>query len=219
MFNRFAARVVRAITAAICLGVMAHASATIISLDPRATYLRTNEPVSSPALDATAYSLAALGFSAGDVIRIQILGDWQGGSGLSSSGTPYTDTLTASRAVFSTSSTLLDSSVLNRVAGAVSAGVTGSVSGATFIGGLATDIPEDFFISDIVKTLTIPLGAQYIFFSPSDNRFGDNLDPDGDYAVSLTLVSNAVPEPQSLVLVLVALFLAGFGVRHKRSAR
>lgn len=56
------------------------------------------------------------------------------------------------------------------------------ITPATDSKGEATDIPQDFDIDfDDYNYLQIPEGATSIIFSPLDNRFSDNSDPDSDY--------------------------------------
>ena len=72
---------------------------TFQSLDPTETYLRTNQdPL---AKDATAYSLASLGLTAGTWVYMSVEGDFDAGNG---SG-DVEDRMTG---VFSESDTLLD---------------------------------------------------------------------------------------------------------------
>ena len=51
-------------------------------------------------------------------------------------------------------------------------------------GAIPTDIPGDFFIAD--TTVTIPAGANFLFFSALDDYFGDNVDPNGDFRVRIS---------------------------------
>lgn len=63
----------------------------------------------------------------------------------------------------------------------------------TYPVGFPTDIPQDFYISTSQPTsVQIPLGAQKIAFSPNDNFFADNTDPDNDYGVNIkiTVIKN-----------------------------
>ncbi len=65
----------------------------------------------------------------------------------------------------------------------------------TYHGGLSTNIAEDFWIDNI--SLVIPTGALYLFVAGPDSFYGDNSDPNGDYAV----VINGVPEPSTALLL------------------
>jgi hypothetical protein len=181
--------------------------AVFISLDPRATYLlNTADPLGQTALNATAYSLADLGFIAGETVLIQRVGDYKAGVGTSgTTGLPFQDNQLSLLAVFSSSSTLLGPLTSDRLPGALMSDAPGIVTLSTawgepyYTASLATDIPDDFSVNNggAGQIVTIPVGALYIFFSPNDNNFADNSDTDGDYGVSIT----AVPEPASLALL------------------
>jgi hypothetical protein len=150
------------------------AGAAVFSINPREAFLRTNQDTAYAAIP---FALAELSLAEGDFIRLQQLGDFKAGS-------PYNDTSTSMIAVFSGSSVLLSSSEVNRVQDAIDAGKD-YTSPLTYFGSLTTDIPEDFFVSDVV--VQIPQGAAYLFVTPADSLYHDNTDPDGDYAVSITL--------------------------------
>jgi hypothetical protein len=137
------------------------------------------------------FDLVALGISPGDVLLIDQLGDF-------SFGTAFPDTGTAMHGVFSSSSTILSQDNLNRVPGAIDAG-TDSVTGATFFGALPTDIPEDFRINPEVE-IVVPTGASFLFVGVADSFFGDNSDPNQNFAVTVT--AKSVPEPSILLLLL-----------------
>lgn len=77
--------------------------------------------------------------------------------------------------------------------GAIDAGVH-DVTGGTWPGNEPTDIPEDFLISGPPRssiTVVIPPGATHLFVTPADIYYRDNEDPDGDFAVTITVVSTA----------------------------
>src|SRR5436190_4518307 len=168
----------------------ATASATFVSVDPRATYLKTD---SDTAFDAVAYPLSIFAASPGDVIRIERVGFY----------TPlnpgYPDSVRYLDAVFSGSATLLPSANLNRVQGAIDAG-TDFLSANTRIGGSPTDITQDFVVDDgntfSFVELQVPDGATHLFFTVNDSLFGDNADPNGDFGAQITVV----PEPSTLMV-------------------
>jgi hypothetical protein len=184
------------LTASTFLVTAGTASAAFLSLDPRATYLRTD---SDNALDAVAFSLSSLGISPGNMIRIERLGFY----------TPlnpgYPDSVRYLDAVFSGSATLLASSNLNRVQNAIDAGVDVSTPN-TWLGGSPTDISQDFAVDDgntfSSVEVQVPMGATHIFFTVNDSLFGDNGDPNGDFGAQITLV----PEPSVWALVGLCMF-------------
>jgi len=162
------------------------AGATDIALNPKATYLHV---CSDGALNASAIALAGLGLSPGEFIVLEALGDWNNGPG----GDIYVSTV----AVFSSSAVLLDGSQLNRVPGAIAAGVP-VVTANTFFCNQPTDIPQDFRIASAIPNTSVivqvPPGATHLFFSAGDHLFDDNSDPDGDYAVRVTRMPLAVDQ-------------------------
>jgi len=155
-----------------------------IPVDPAATYLQTE---AASALDAVPVDLAAACIQPGDKIRLQRLGEWD-------CGDPCDKGLDSLLGVFSSSATLLPQSESHRVPDAIPAGqsITTSGAGITLQGGGVTDIPEDFIIAGNTAQradhtcLVVPEGATHLFLSVSDSVYGDNTDPDGDFAVHIT---------------------------------
>lgn len=195
--------VAAALAAATC-----HTHAAVVALDSRATYLHTNETTPTPA--ALALRLSDYGFSAGDRIRLEVLGDIDNG--------PGSDTFSFTLGLFSSSSTLLAPSVLHRVPGALASDGTPYVSSPTFFGDQLTDIAEDFgFDAPGGTIVTVPAGALYLFLAKHDELYQDNSDPDGDYGVRLSRVPAVVPEPATAALVLAAALL-GRRSRPRRPA-
>ena len=196
------------ICAAACLaGVSTAAHADVFGIDPRTTFLRTNNDPG--ALGAFAIDLSALSFAvdAGDTLLLEGLGDFRPGT---SAG--HFDASKSLLGVFSSSTTLLGASNLNRVVGALEAGAD-VVSSATFFGAVPTDIPQDFLIysSAVASVLVqVPVGAQFLFVAPNDSFYGDNSDPDGDFGLRIT---SAIPEPGTYALLLAGLGLLGFAAR------
>jgi len=93
-------------------------------------------------------------------------------------------------AVFSESAALLAQSERDRVADAIDVGPDHDTS-PTYYGSVATDVPEDFLVSDndgsrTSVTLSVPDGATHLFVTPRDNLFGDNAG--NDYRLGLTAV-------------------------------
>jgi hypothetical protein len=148
---------------------------TTISIDPTSAYLRTND---DPCLDAIPIELSTLGISVGDYLRLAQLGDFNNGPG----GDIYKRMI----GVFSSNDSLLDSSLLHRVPGAIDAGED-FVTSPTYVGNLPTDIPEDFWIDTVI--VQVPDSALFLFVSTHDSWYWDNSDPDSDFAISIKITS------------------------------
>jgi hypothetical protein len=193
------------------LGLAAPARAAFIPVDPRATYLKTNND--SAALDAVAIDLWALSFQPGDTIVLERVGDY-------SPFPAFGDINKSLVGVFSSSPSLLPGSNLNRVVGAIDAG-TDWVTPPTNMGLLSTDIAQDFMIATSTGSVTsvtiqVPVGARYLFVTPNDSFFGDNQNPDGDYGVNIT----GVPGPSGLALAGIGVLgLAAAGWRRRGAVR
>lgn len=146
------------------------------------TYLRT-EP-GDFAGNARAWDLGALNISSGDSISISPYGAYDTDFNPGDTDFDQTDVI----AVFSSSSTLLDSNQQNRVTGAVSSGLAPVVTPNTPNDGLATDISEDFLVSALVN-VTVPTGATHLFFSANDTFFSNNADlVDNGLGVSVSIL-------------------------------
>jgi hypothetical protein len=165
-------------------------NAAIVSLESTASYLlRDNSDVLFGTTDAVAIDLVSLGFSAGDTILLESLGDFDKGPG----GDTITDWTIG---VFSSSNTLLSPDNSHRVPDAIDAGVDyispNTWSWDTFTTtSNSTDISEDFRIFDEASggtVIHIPTGAQFLFVGNLDNGTRDNSDPDGDYALRISSV-------------------------------
>lgn len=176
------------------------AGTTIIPFDSRQTYLLTyNDPL---ALDANPVALSSIGFSSGMTIGLQATGifcyHWTGGTCPGGFGIPSVV------GVFSSTSQLGPSNMLNRVTGAIASNGPPIVTLPTNNGNIPTDIPQDFSISSIGEYpsgpftwVTIPNGANYLFFSVNDSYYGDN------YSTDLAL--HIMPAPESDTLFLFAM--------------
>ncbi len=155
-------------------------------LDPTQTYLRSGPPPSTN----TPLQLSQIGAQPGQMIRLEAFGTYdRDGSGINATDS-YGDLL----GLFSKTATLLTHTEHRRVPGAISAGPTHQ-SKNVWIGGMPTDIPEDFNIGSGIDVI-IPEGAEYLFFSPDDSQFHDNSDPDLNYGVKII-----VPPTPKLVIV------------------
>lgn len=165
------------------------------SISPQQTFLRTE--TNDQSLPSLVVNLASLGIRPGDQIRLERLGDYT----LSIYEPEYInsgiESATALQAVFSSSSTLLGATTLNRVPGAIGIGIN-SPSPATLFTSLPTDIPEDFFFSDL--TIPVPAGGAYLFIGVPDSWYKDNADGNRNLGVRLTYTPQSCVALQSLML-------------------
>jgi YVTN family beta-propeller protein len=165
-----------------------------LQLDPKGAYIFTDEnppsgfPADNPDAPLTV-SLASLGAQPGDTLLIHVLGDLN-----------YCDPAFCGPeqvpfgvcAVFSSSNTLLPSTNLNRVPGAIApdfAQVTSCTTLPTLWASLPTDIPQDFILNG--RPIKIPPGSQYLFIAVDDSFYADNSDTNGDLKVSITAIHGA----------------------------
>lgn len=191
MWGRVQILVVGVIASVLGQAVVAQAD-TIYSIDPRATYFRTN--LDPEALDPLILNLGALGFASGDLMVLTQMGDFDCSFGNCG------DSTVGMVGVFSANTLLASGDQLNRVLGAIDAGQDIDALNATLFGNLPMDIPEDFLIHDNGVVIPVPFGAQYLFVSSYDIFWGDNRDPDGDFALSIAH-PYGVPEPGPIVLL------------------
>src|SRR5882762_3055771 len=156
-------------------------NALTIPTNPTAAYIHINQD--PQATDTVPINLQALGIAEGDTIQLQSLGSYSPYTGCSLCIPPIPgvpETATSMIGVFSSTSTLLPSTFLNRVPDAIDAGVAPFFTPFTLYGNQFTDIPQDFFISSSVPlTVQVPLGAKYLFVAANDGFYGDNGDADG----------------------------------------
>jgi len=158
------------------------AMAIDVAINPRATYLRTNQDNGS--LDAVPIVLADLGLGSGERVRLTRLG---GFSYIAGGQDDAGDTMVG---VFSASAVLLPANQQIRVQDAIEAGADW-VSSPTYHGNLPTDIPQDFLIGrrdvqDFVE-ITIPVGATHLFACAHDSLYYDNGDANGNFKVRIEL--------------------------------
>lgn len=162
--------------------VMATAAAQTwtFPMDPRAAYLRTNNdtPTAPLVLD-----LATLGIAPGQWLHLETTGAYRYING-------GTDSYRSLVGVFSSSTTLLGTNVLQRVVDAIAAGPA-VVSGPTFFGQLPIDIPQDFDASRFGYgngiDVRVPAGANYLFLGTHDSLYNDNVDPNGDFGAVVSI--------------------------------
>jgi len=173
---------------------------SIVVVNVAATYQRTSDDPF--AQNTVPVSLSSLGLQPGDEISMQAFGDF---CYYASNCFKFIVPPSPILGLFSTSSTLLSSSLLNRVPGAIGGVGTPAFSGPTYSGNLPTDIPQDFLIPQIPRStdITIPAGANFLFLSVIDSLYSDNVDRDQEVGVSISVDSqpSSVPEPSTLVLV------------------
>ena len=173
---------------------------SIIVVNVASTYLRTSDD--PYAQNTIPVSLSSLGLQPGDEISMQAFGDF---CYFAPNCFKFIVPPSPILGLFSTSSTLLSSSLLNRIPGAIGAVGTPALSWFTYYGNLPTDIPQDFLIPQIPGSteITIPAGASFLFLSVIDSLYGDNVDRDQEVGVSISVDSqpSSVPEPSTLVLV------------------
>jgi hypothetical protein len=166
----------------VLLGFAAGAPAQTFTyaLNPRATFLRTNQdsPLAPLVLD-----LGALGIAPGQWLRIESTGGFRYISG-------GLDDHRSLVGVFSSSSVLLATSLQQRVPGAIAAGPA-FTSGNTYHGSLPIDVPQDFFASRNTWAngvgVEVPAGASHLFLGVHDSLYSDNVDPNGDYGAVIGL--------------------------------
>lgn len=169
------------LAAALPLATDLVAQSWTLPMDPRASYLRTNNDNPAPPL---LLDLGAMGLGAGQWLRIGTVGAYR-----SVNGGP--DTYRSLVGVFATSSQLLPDGVQQRVVGAIPGGPAVQ-SGPTFFGQLPIDITEDFdcsrfgYGSDI--EVRVPVGATHLFLGTHESLYSDNVDPNGDFAAVVSVI-------------------------------
>ena len=157
------------------------AQTTTFPLNPRATFLRTNNdtPLAPLVVDLTSLPAAP-----GSWLRITTVGAFR-----HINGGP--DTYSNLCGVFSSNTTLLASNLQQRVPGAIAAGPA-YASGGTYQGNLPMDIPQDFFCNrptfENGVYVEVPVGATHLFLGVHDSLYNDNVDPNGDFAAVVTVV-------------------------------
>lgn len=169
------------LAAALPLATDLVAQSWTLPMDPRASYLRTNNDTPAPPL---LLDLGAMGLGAGQWLRIGTVGAYR-----SVNGGP--DTYRSLVGVFASSPQLLPDGVQQRVVGAIPAGPAVQ-SGPTFYGALPIDIAEDFDCSRFGYASSIevqvPAGATHLFLGTHESLYSDNVDPNGDFAAVVSVV-------------------------------
>ncbi|MEM9539076.1 MAG: PEP-CTERM sorting domain-containing protein [Cyanobacteria bacterium P01_E01_bin.42] len=209
LFSRLLPIAAVSLVSAIAIAKPARANSFTIQVDPAATYLYlTDDPL---ALDAVAIDLTSLGISGGDFITLEQLGDF---SFRTANNSP--DIITGMTGVFSTSADLRPSEFLNRVSGAIEFGddvITTPIESSFD----DNDIAEDFLIEGDPFRIQVPDLAQYLFVAAKDQYWSDNGDPDNDFALRITTEQQSVPEPSTILgLLLFGGLGIGKGLRQKK---
>ena len=193
------------------------AGATTISIDPLQTFLFTNnDPWSGNGSvpGSLPIALGSLGISGGQFVQLEQLGSFYDGTYGYGPGVDASNLAVSTEmiGVFSSTNVLLAPNLLNRVPGAIDAGIP-VVTWNTLFGNMSTDIPQDFRIANTL--VQVPLGANYLFVAAEDIYYSDNSNPNGNYGVRITVAS--VPEPSTLLLLPSALGILFF-LRKQRVA-
>lgn len=194
--QRLARRTALVVLTAVGLHAVPAQASFVIPINPTSTYLRTN--FDAGATDAIAIDLSSLGIADGDLITIERLGTYS----FDVIGIPNRPNDVKNLvAVFSDSPVLGASSDPIRVSAIAAIPFLPLVpwtTDPTYVGGLPTDVPEDFYAE--FAAVYVPTGGKYLFVSPADSFFGDNGPIDGDYAVQITNYGSAIPEASSIAL-------------------
>jgi len=192
-----------AILAAFVLTPTTATAAITIDIDPSLSFLRANGEV--PGLPS-AILLSDIGINSGDVIAVETFGMFQFGTS--------PDSLSSlAIGVFSSDNVVLsDVTLLERVPGAIAAG-TPIATPPTAIGGLPTDIAEDFKISPIIDSFVVPEGASYLFLTALDSGYvGNTVPAGGEFGVSITII----PAPGTAVALISAFGLVRVRPRRRQ---
>jgi hypothetical protein len=182
------------------------------SVDPQGSYIFVNTvgggSPSEPPDEVVApliINLASIGLTPGALLSSTILGDF---SFSCNPNIPGSCALTPGYlcGVFSSSDVILPPGTptvptVNRVPGAIAPNfttVSPCVTPPSLFGNIATDIPQDFTLSNAV--VTIPPAAAYLIIAVPDSYYADNADPDGSLAVQIN--PSAPPSSQSITQAL-----------------
>ena len=148
-----------------------HCRQSAYDVNPAATFLRAvwNDAPANPRV----IDLAAVGLSAGDLVRLSYDVADPGFSFFGCSGSFVLENGIPFLGVFSSSSTLLGQLEQFRVPGAIDAGTDAGIGPVT--SGEPADIPEDFrLLPPSGLILEVPAGATHLFLGMGDSYYADN---------------------------------------------
>ncbi len=191
---------------------VAPVQAAVIPLDSIGSFLKRGGDDGGNPNVLLIIDLTVFGFSAGDNLFLEELGDFDLGPDINQ----IDDVVDLTIGVFSSTNILLGAFQRFRVPDAIDAGVD-RFTGKTFTTQEDTDIAEDFAIFNELSggtNIVIPTGALFLFVGTADSLSRDNSDPDGDYALRISQASAVIPLPAALPLFLTG--LAGLGLLRRR---
>lgn len=204
------ARILSLVLSGVLLALCARTQAQItVPLNSQATYLLT---FSDPdALAAPPIDISLLGLHAGDMITLQVTGDFSYCTycpDLKNEIAPY-----QAAGVFSSTAELRSADQLNRLPGAIASDGPPFTTLNTYIGSLSTDIPQDFQIGvagrSSATVLTIPTGANFLSAAVVDSFYGDNGDANGDLALTIGKAGQVLGVPTPFSAFSASLELSG----------
>ncbi len=178
------------------------------TIDPKGTFLRTDS--TDTPYPPLVVDLGSLGICPGQSILIRTLGNFLWNQGQALEGDRAV-------AVFSSSSTVLGPSLRIRVPNAIQTAAAAYVTAPTLRESLATDIPEDFVVSPLGIVVTVPAtgtGASPLLIIGADDVFwGDNMDPQQDFAIRIEATGPPVRNTGRVVAVYDDWTLSNTGFR------
>lgn len=175
-------------------GVAVPALAADITVNTKASFLSACE-IDTGAQSPLVITLSDYNISPGSVIRLAQIGDARTGFSSPNNTDIFSRGLMGA---FSASTTIADPSNLNRITGALDAGVDTvtpmACEGASQA--ISSDVSYDFYIAGSAAQLMplgttytdilVPTGAVYLFVCMYDLFYGDNSDPDSDFMLRRT---------------------------------
>lgn len=167
--------------ALLCLSITSHAQTPgvdiTIGVNPRGTYLRVDEQDQKDPPTKFNFNLDEYGYPGkkvvpGDILAIE-------GSGVFYNGVSYIDNNMIAVLIDDNGQYLYPDSGSNVVA---------VYTLPTWANHYPTDIPQDFnIIYGQTNLVVVPEGATSILFSPNDQVYGDNSDPNGEYTAHIRI--------------------------------